>query len=53
MDMQYINMIWLIRKLRHKLIMMQEYKYASYLLNLEKRLTKKKSNYQGFPNTLK
>ena len=44
-------MIWLIRKIRNKLVMMQKYKYAGYLLDLECKL-KRKSKYSGFPNTL-
>lgn len=31
--------------------MMQKYQYAGYLLDLEHKL-KRKSKYQGFPNTL-
>ena len=44
-------MIWLIRLIRSKLVSKQKYKYVGYLRTLEKKLTKK-SNYQGFPNTL-
>ncbi len=31
-------MIWLIRKIRNKLVMMQKYKYAGYLLSLESKI---------------
>lgn len=33
-------MIWLIRKIKDKLVMMQKYKYAGYMLDLERKLNK-------------
>jgi hypothetical protein len=33
-------MIWLIKKIRNKLVMKQKYKYAWYLLDLERKLKK-------------
>ncbi len=40
MDLQHINMIWLINKIKHKLIRNQKYKYAGYMRNLEIKLSK-------------
>ena len=33
-------MIWLIKKMRNKVVMMQKYKYAGYILDLERKLKK-------------